>query len=591
MHQFKPGDEIDGFKVRYQISSSNDRASYAVEDSGGKRGFMKICDISCFKSAYLLGDTLVHFVNMRSVMGYIADGVITISGVRYAYLVTEFIPGMTVSSFMKSKSGHDSAFVCNIMANIVLMLEYQSACRTYQYNNDICPANVMVWDDENGHTQARLINYDHAFCNEGDYPFRTDDLDPEYCATEVLEGRFTKSSDVFSICALYYRMIAGKHPWDYGILPSDSHETKVSKVLTARASQDMDLEPFELRSYDDVSLIIAGLSQDPSDRPVLATLFRAFSNTSWSSDSECDFQPEEPQDDLWFDEDAIFEDEYEDTEEIEEAVETEQTEPKLPDSDSKPGFAGVAGMDALKQDLTNRIIWVLKDKEKAERYGITPPCGMLLYGPPGCGKTFFAEKFAEETGFNFMMVRGSEISSSIVHGTQEKIGELFNKAREKTPTIICFDEFDAFVPSRNSPATEKRRDEVNEFLSQLNNCYEKGIFVIGTTNMKELIDPAILRKGRIELHVEIPAPDQEAREAMFELHLQDRPLSADIDIQELAKLTDNYSASDIAYIVNDAALAAAIADVEICQQHLVEAIKNNPSSLVSPESKRRRIGF
>lgn len=588
MHQFKPGDEIDGFKVRYQIGSSNDRASYAVEDSGGKRGFMKICDVSCFKSVYLLGDTLVHFVNMRSVMGYIADGVITISGVRYAYLVTEFIPGMTVSSFMKSKSGHAPAFVCNIMANIVLMLEYQSSCRIYRYNNDICPANVMVCDDENGHTQARLINYDHAFCNEGDYPFRTDDLDPEYCATEVFEGRFTKSSDVFSICALYYRMIAGKHPWDYGILPSDSHETKVSKVLNARQTQDMDLEPFGLHPYDFVSMIIAGLSQNPADRPEQAELYKAFVGAVNDSDFEMDCLVDEPQYACEIDDEAIFE---EGIEGIEETAETKENETDLSVSDSKPGFAGVAGMDALKQDLTNRIIWVLKDREKAERYGITPPCGMLLYGPPGCGKTFFAEKFAEETGFNFMMVRGSEISSPIVHGTQERIGELFNKASEKAPTIICFDEFDAFVPSRNSLATEKRRDEINEFLSQLNNCYEKGIFVIGTTNMKELIDPAILRKGRIELHVEIPAPDQEAREAMFELHLQDRPLSADIDIPALAKLTDNYSASDIAYIVNDAALAAAMADVEICQQHLVEAIRNNPSSLVSPESKRRRIGF
>lgn len=588
MHQFKPGDEIDGFKVRYQIRSSNDKASYVVEDSEGNRGFMKICDISCFKSAYLRESTLVHFVNMRDTLDYVADGVITISGVRYAYLVMKFIPGMTVKSFLKSQSGHDPVFVCEIIRDILFVLETHLSSLRYPYHNDICPSNVMVWDDEDGRTNATLVGYDHAFCNEGDYPFRTDDLEPEYCSTEALAGHFTKTNDTFSLCALYYRMIAGKHPWDYGILPSDTHETKVSKVLNARATQDMDTEPFKLHPYDYVSLIIAGLKQSPTDRPEQTELYKAFVETVDDSDFEMECLVDESQYACEIDDEAVFEEAFEETDET---AETEENKTDLSVSDSKSGFAGIAGMDALKQDLSNRIIWLLKDKEKAEKYGMTPPCGMLLYGPPGCGKTFFAEKFAEETGFHFMMVSGSEVSSPLVHGTQEKIGELFNEARKSAPTIICFDEFDAFVPSRNSPGAEKRRDEVNEFLSQLNNCYEDGLFVIGTTNMKELIDPAILRKGRIELHVEIPAPDQEAREAMFELHLQDRPLSADIDIQELAKLTDNYSASDIAYIVNDAALAAAMADVEICQQHLVEAIKNNPSSLVSPEIGRRRIGF
>ena len=154
------------------------------------------------------------------------------------------------------------------------------------------------------------------------------------------------------------------------------------------------------------------------------------------------------------------------------------------------GFADVAGMQTLKDDLTKRVIWVLKDKEKAEKYRLTPPNGMILYGPPGCGKTYFAEKFAEEAQFNFKMVSGSDLGSTYMHGTQGKIANLFKEAEQRAPVILCFDEFDSFVPARGSSDANQRGEEVNEFLAQLNNCSKRGIFVIGTTNRIELIDSA-----------------------------------------------------------------------------------------------------
>ena len=237
-------------------------------------------------------------------------------------------------------------------------------------------------------------------------------------------------------------------------------------------------------------------------------------------------------------------------------------------------------MKELKTYLSQRVIFVIKNKEKVEKYKLTPPNGMLLYGPPGCGKTFVAEKFAEETGFNFILVKSSDLSSSYHHGTQEKIAQLFKQAEQKAPIVICFDEFDALVPDRSIPANQYSATEVNEFLSQLNNCSKRGIFVVGTTNRPDKIDPAVLRTGRIDKQVYVPLPDKEARKEIFLIHLKGRPYDEQlIDAEKLSDLSDGFIASDIAYVVNDAAMIAAFTDQPITQALLEETIRNTHPSL------------
>ena len=212
------------------------------------------------------------------------------------------------------------------------------------------------------------------------------------------------------------------------------------------------------------------------------------------------------------------------------------------------GFQDVAGMDELKQLVTEGFINVLNNQECAKAFGITPP-SLLFYGPAGCGKTFFAEKMAEEVGINFMKIVPDDLASTLVHGTQEKIGEVFRKAERKAPTLIFFDEFDAMVPKRSNDDRNYQNGETNEFLCMLNNAASKGIYVLAATNHPERIDRAALRTGRFDEIIYIDMPDSRARESLFRLELSKLPAAEDIDFKRLADLTKGYNCSDINYIV------------------------------------------
>lgn len=217
------------------------------------------------------------------------------------------------------------------------------------------------------------------------------------------------------------------------------------------------------------------------------------------------------------------------------------------------GFGDVAGMDELKGFITDNFINVLRNPKCAKAYGICPP-SMLFYGPAGCGKTFFAEKMAEEVGINFMKIVPDDLACTWVHGTQQKIGEVFRKAEKQAPTLLFFDEFDAMVPRRSGEEANQHYDsEVNEFLCMLNNTSDRGIYVVAATNHPERIDKAVLRTGRIDEIIYIDMPDKQARKSLFSLALSRLPSDKSIDIDRLADLTEGYNCSDISYIVKTAA--------------------------------------
>ncbi len=217
------------------------------------------------------------------------------------------------------------------------------------------------------------------------------------------------------------------------------------------------------------------------------------------------------------------------------------------------GLKDIAGMTKLKEMVTEGFINVLKHNECAKAYGIKPP-SMLLYGPAGCGKTFFAEKMAEEVGIHFMKIVPDDLACTWVHGTQQKIGEVFKKAEKAAPTLLFFDEFDAMVPRRSGDENNQHYDsEVNEFLCMLNNAADRGIYVLAATNHPERIDKAVLRTGRIDEMIYVDMPDAEARQSLFDLALSHLPTDSDIDTCALASLTKGYNCSDICYITQAAA--------------------------------------
>ena len=255
------------------------------------------------------------------------------------------------------------------------------------------------------------------------------------------------------------------------------------------------------------------------------------------------------------------------------------------------GFQDVAGMDELKRLVTEGFINVLNNCECARAYGITPP-SLLFYGPSGCGKTFFAEKIAEEVGVFFMKIVPDDLASTLVHGTQEKIGEVFRKAERKAPAIIFFDEFDAMVPQRSSDDRNYQNGETNEFLCMLNNAAQKGVYVIAATNHPERIDKAALRTGRIDEMIYVDMPDDRARESLFRIELSKLPVAEDIDYKRLADLTKGFNCSDISYIVKTASremFNASIKEKDLPYKVITQPLLEKTISHKSPSVSSREL--
>ncbi len=256
------------------------------------------------------------------------------------------------------------------------------------------------------------------------------------------------------------------------------------------------------------------------------------------------------------------------------------------------GFRDIAGMEDLKLFLTESFINVLRNQQHAKAYGIKPP-SVLLYGPYGCGKTFIVKKFAEEIGIKFKIVAPDDLASTYIHGTQEKIGELFNEAEKEAPIILFFDEFDSMVPKRNSDGNVNLNGEVNEFLCRINEAADKGVYVLAATNCPNCIDKAVLRTGRIDEIIYVGLPDDKARASQFRQELSKLPAAKDIDYERLAEISAGYNCSDISYIVKSASRKMFNASIlekdkpyKVITQALLEEIISGKAPSVSSSDLR-----
>jgi transitional endoplasmic reticulum ATPase len=219
----------------------------------------------------------------------------------------------------------------------------------------------------------------------------------------------------------------------------------------------------------------------------------------------------------------------------------------------------VGGMAAIKQRLVEAIEWPLQHPQLFTQAGIKPPKGILLSGPPGCGKTLLAKAISSETHVNFISVKGPELLSKFVGESERAVREVFHKARQAAPCIVFFDEIDALLPSRGVGTADSHVAErvLSQFLAELDGVEElKGVLVLGATNRSDLLDTAILRPGRFDEVLEIPLPDEDGRREIFAIHLQGKPLSKGISVNDLAARSAGLSGADINSVCTHAARAA-----------------------------------
>jgi transitional endoplasmic reticulum ATPase len=229
------------------------------------------------------------------------------------------------------------------------------------------------------------------------------------------------------------------------------------------------------------------------------------------------------------------------------------------------GFDAVGGLDEVKKALERAVSWPLTYGPLFEAADAAPPSGVLLHGPPGTGKTLLARATAAESGVNFIHVAGPELLDRYVGESEKSVRELFERARQTAPVVVFFDEVDAIASQRGGGGgdTEVTERVVSQLLTELDRVAENpSLVVLAATNRREALDPALLRPGRFEQHIEVPLPDEAARRAILRVHTREKPLADDVDLDSLAERTTGFSGADIEALCREAAVRAvtAVAD-------------------------------
>jgi len=223
----------------------------------------------------------------------------------------------------------------------------------------------------------------------------------------------------------------------------------------------------------------------------------------------------------------------------------------------------VGGLEQVKQNLKESVEWPLSRPEVFENMGITPPTGILLYGPPGTGKTLLAKAIANESKANFISIKGPEVMSKWVGESEKAVRELFKKAKQVAPTIVFLDEIDAIAPKRGAySGSHVTESVVNQILTSIDGLESmEGVIIIGATNRPDILDTSLLRPGRFDRLLLVPAPDFQARKEIFEIHTKNMPLDKNISLTELSKKTEGFTGADIEGLCREAAMLALRNDI------------------------------
>ncbi len=244
----------------------------------------------------------------------------------------------------------------------------------------------------------------------------------------------------------------------------------------------------------------------------------------------------------------------------------------------------VGDMVEVKQALTEAVLWPLRYPDSFARLGVDPPRGVLVYGPPGCGKTFLLRALAGTGQLNVLAVKGAELLDKYVGESERAVRELFRRAADAAPALVFLDEVDALAPRRGQSSDSGVADRVvAALLTELDGAQPlRDVVVVGATNRPELIDPALLRPGRLERLIYVPPPDAAARADILRAAAAHTPLTPDVDLDALGAELEGYSAADCTAVIREAALTAmreSLEATEVTAAHLAAARAAVPPSL------------
>ena len=244
----------------------------------------------------------------------------------------------------------------------------------------------------------------------------------------------------------------------------------------------------------------------------------------------------------------------------------------------KVKWEDVGGLEDVKKRLKEAVEWPLTNPELFKKMGIRPPRGILLYGPPGTGKTMLAKAIANESNANFLSIKGPEVFSKWVGESEKALRNLFKKAKQSSPSIIFLDEIDALAPKRGMyDGTRVTDTVVNQLLTSMDGIEGmEDVVIIGATNRPDIIDPSFLRPGRFDELILVGQPDEKARKEIFKIHMKDMPIAKDVDVSELAEMSEGYAGADIEAVCREAAMTALREDrdtKEVRREHFMKAFE------------------
>ena len=412
MYLFVKGQTIGN---RYMVVFPHKEGSYAetyrVRDVGGKLRFLKLIYYSKLqhsqfdKDGSIIEVEVAKMLNHPNVCKYVDSGKLIAKGQQLAYIVTEFVSGETLDKRVAREEL--SIYEIKQVAKALLSaLQYLHSQPTPIIHNEVTIQNLML-DLSDTLENLKLIDFGYSrFLNQEPAKPNLKQLNPFYMAPERLNGVSCVQSDLFSVGAVLYHLIFDELPWFFDA--SRMSDQQILERLQAERAH-----PLKMPNIDVFEL----------DEQLLNVISKATQNEVQNR-----FQTAQEMMDA-----------------IDGKVKVElvnnvkkilnHNEPKR-NVKRGNGFADVAGMTELKEQLQSDVIDLLQNPEQAKELGLNIPNGLLFYGPPGCGKTFFAEKFAEETGFNYQYVRGSDVASPYIDGGKGKIADIFNEARHNAPTIL-----------------------------------------------------------------------------------------------------------------------------------------------------------